>query len=596
MKHPATASVVLASILAPTPALADSLSGEPPAPLSATYDYSPYEQEAIDLTLERLGLDVEPSPEGKTVERIEIVTLEVIEPRDPAPGFLNVFHVVSKRATIERELLVQAGEPYRKVLVDETARNLRSLAQLSVVLCVPVRGTTPDRVGLVVITKDIWSLRLNSDVRYSSGGLELLVLQPSEINLLGSHHTISARYELDPASWSTGAQYIIPRLTDHQLRVSAYGNVIVNRDSGNTEGSFGGVSVGRQLLTSRTPWSWLTSTAWLYQTTRRFVDARLTTFDAEVTPQDDAIPYEYKTRRILHRSSVTRSYGWAVKNDFSFGAEYDAREYEVPESETVDPAALQEFRDVRVPSSSTRLSPFVQYTGYTTDFVRVLDFETLGLQEDYRLGHSAIVKLYPASEDLGSTRTLFGVFAAAQYTVPFIDGLVRVGVESETEMEPDRLADGSIQGSWRVITPRLGFGRLLVDTVVLHRYRNFLNRMSLLGGNGRLRGYPSNYFVGESVAASNLEYRSRPVEILTLQLGGAAFYDAGVVRDGVKTFDVHQSAGFGMRALFPQLDRVVFRVDVGFPLAEGGLPEGVAPVSFFAALEQAFPMPNIQPP
>lgn len=569
---------------------------QPLAPQSTTYDYSPYEQETIDLTLDRMRTEVDPSPEGKTVEAIDIVTLEVIEPRDPAPRFLNVFHVVSQRTTIEREVLVQPGDSYRKVLVDETARNLRDLPQLSVVICIPVRGSRPDRVRLLVITKDIWSLRLNSDVRYSSGGLEYLVLQPSEINLLGSHHTISARYELDPASWVAGAQYVVPRVTDYHLRASILGNVIINRDTGQTEGSSGGVSLGRQLLTTQTPWSWLTSTAWLNQVTRRFVNAKLATFDAAATPEDDGIPYAYRTRRLAHRTSVTRSYGWGIKNDVSFGAEYDFREYEVPEAGTMNPVAVQAFRDARVPSDSTRLSPFVQYAGYATDFVRVLDFETLGLQEDFRLGHSLILKLYPASEHVGSTRSLIGVFAAAQYTIPFIDGLVRVSVESETEAESDGLADGSIQGNWRVITPRLGVGRLLVDSFVLHRYRNFMNQSTFLGGNNRLRGYPSNYFVGDSVVVSNFEYRSRPVEILKLQVGGAAFYDVGSTYDAVDAFDVNQSVGFGVRALFPQLDRVAFRLDIGFPLVKGGLPEGVAPVSFFGAIEQAFPMPSIQAP
>jgi len=575
----------------------DDLSAEAmPAPESKTYDYSPYEQETIELTVAQLGVEVEPDPEGKILDRVEIVTLEVIEPRDPAPRFLNVFHVTSRRYTIEREVLLRPGEPYQKVLVDEIARNLRALPQLSVVICVPIKTDTPGRVALLVITKDIWSLRLNSDVQYSSGGLENLILQPSETNLFGTHHTVSARYELDPASWSLGAEYTIPRVTDYQLRTVASGNVIVHRETGDTEGSFGGVSLGRPLLSTRTPWSWLTSTAWLYQTTRRFVNAQLATYDADVTPQNDGIPFAYQTRRIVHRTRVTRSFGWATKNDLTLGAEYDFRQYEVPPVPGAAPAAVQAFRDDRVPSSSTRLSPYVQYMGYSTDFVRVLDFETLALQEDFRLGHRVIVKFYPASADLGSTRSLLGVFAAAQYTVPFIDGLVRVGVESETEMEADRLADASIQGNWRVITPRLGFGRLLTDSLVLYRYRNFLNRFSWLGGDNRLRGYPSNYFVGESVVVHNFEFRSRPVEILTLQLGGAAFYDVGSTFDDGEEPDLHQSAGLGMRALFPQLDRVVFRLDVGFPIAPAGLPPGVDPVSFFASFEQAFPMPNVMPP
>ena len=588
---PVLAAALLASGVAR--ALPPDPSSEPE---STTYEYSPYEQEAIDLTLESLGTEIEPNPEGKTVERIEIVVLDVIEKRDPVPRFLNIFHAKSRRYTIERHVLLEQGQPYRTVLADETARSLRSLLQLSVVICVPIKGSTPDKVGLLVIAKDVWSMRLNWDVKYSNGGLEELMLQPCEANLLGTHHTISLTFELDPAAWALGTQYTIPRVTDYQLQAVADANMIVNRHSGESEGSYGSFSLGRELLSSTTPWSWLTSTAWLHRTTRRFVNAELATYDAEITPQDDRIPFSYKTRNLLHRTALTRSYGWAVKNDVSVGAEYDRREYEVPAVEGVEPTALDAFREDRVPVSTTRLSPYVQYIGYTTDFVRVLDFETLGLQEDYSLGHRVILKVYPASSELGSTRSLFGVFAAAQYTIPFIDGLVRVGVESETEAEKERLADGSIQGNWRVITPRLGFGRLLVDALVLHRYRNFQNRFSMLGGDNRLRGYPTNYFVGESVVANNLEFRTRPVEWHKIQLGAAAFYDVGGTFDESEALDLSQSGGFGLRTVFPQLERVVFRLDVGFPIERSGLPPGVAPVSFFASFHQPFGMPNVKPP
>ncbi|MCL2822567.1 MAG: outer membrane protein assembly factor [Polyangiaceae bacterium] len=570
--------------------------GDGAEPASSLTEYSPYEQEAIDLVLVEYGFEVELDPEGKLIERVEIVTLPVSEARDPLPGFVNVFHVVSKRKTVERELLVRVGDRYRAVLVDETARNLRSLIQFSVVLCVPVRGTSDDRVGLVVITKDIWSLRLNSDVRYSRGGLESLTLQPAELNVFGTHHTGAVLFRLDPASWATGAQYIVPRVTGYLLRVSGSVNVIVNRDTGKTEGSWGGYSVGRPLLTSRTEWSWYSSTVWKHDVTRRFVDARLALYDAAVTDVDDGIPYEYRGREVLHRSAVTRSYGWAVKNDFSVGVEYDYRVYAGMWVDGVAEEALREFRDLRVPTDTTRLSPFLQFDGYSTDYMRVLDMETLGLQEDYQLGHSVAVKVYPAVSGFGSTRSLFGVFVGVHYTVPLGDGLARVGVENTTEVEWEKVADGAVRVNARVVSPRLGFGRVLVDTDVLYRYRNYMTSVTWLGGNTRLRGYPSNFFAGEDVVTSNLEYRSKPLDLLTLQLGGAVFYDTGVVWDRGGAFDVHSSVGFGVRALLPQIDRVVMRADVGFPLAEHGLPVGVSPYSFYLAVGQAFPMPVLLVP
>ena len=69
-------------------------------------------------------------------------------------------------------MLLREGDRYSQALVDETIRNLRQLPQLSVVLVVATVGSAPDRVGVVVITKDVWSLRASWDVVVTSGGLE----------------------------------------------------------------------------------------------------------------------------------------------------------------------------------------------------------------------------------------------------------------------------------------------------------------------------------------------------------------------------------------------------------------------------------------
>jgi len=44
----------------------------------------------------------------------------------------------------------------------------------------------------------------------------------------------------------------------------------------------------------------------------------------------------------------------------------------------------------------------------------------------------------------------------------------------------------------------------------------------------------------------------------------------------------------GVRAVIPEVDRVVLRGDLGFPIAPAGLPPGVMPMSFFISFHQAF--------
>ena len=53
--------------------------------------------------------------------------------------------------------------------------------------------------------------------------------------------------------------------------------------------------------------------------------------------------------------------------------------------------------------------------------------------------------------------------------------------------------------------------------------------------------------------------------------------------------------GTGLRILFPQLDRLVFRVDVGVPIAPAGLPAGAAQYQYFIAFGQGTAIPSVAP-
>jgi hypothetical protein len=565
----------------------------PPPPTLRAGVFSPYEKETIDDALTKLEERREPSPEGKTVEGVDVVTLEVIEERDPVPRFLNWFHATTRPYIVEREMLLRPGARYTQVTVDESVRNLRKSTQLSLVLAIPIQGHAPGTVRILVITKDVWSLRLNSRINASSAGLEQLTLQPSEINFLGTHQSASALFILDPASYTIGAGYRVPRVGGTRVIVTATANVVVNRASGALEGSNGQVLAYQPLYSARTPWAWDSAMAWENGITRRFVNAAETTFNSKLTPDNDAIPWEYHERTFLKQDSVTRSFGWGSKHDVSLGGTMDLRSYRTDDLSRFDPAAAADFVRRAVPRSDTRVGPFLQYHAYTTRYVRVLDSETLGLQEDYRLGPEVYMRVYPIVSALGSTRDVLGVFAAAQYTLAIRDGLARVSVESTTEAEAERVSDGAVAGSARLSSPRFGFGRLVFDARVLSRYRNYLNRQTFLGGSTRLRGYPTNFFAGKDLVEYNLELRTRPITVLTSQLGAALFYDVGDAFDGFENLHPKQAVGVGFRILFPQLDRFVLRGDVGFPMGEGARIRGVAPAAFFIAFEQAFGVPSI---
>ncbi len=121
-----------------------------------------------------------------------------------------------------------------------------------------------------------------------------------------------------------------------------------------------------------------------------------------------------------------------------------------------------------------------------------------------------------------------------------------------------------------------------------------------MGGDDRARGYPTNFFVGQNAYAYNLEFRTRPVEILSAEVGTVLFYDVADAANGpLSALRPYQSAGGGIRVLFPWLDRVVFRADLGVPFqrppAVGTSGPAIAPVNFVITFAQAFDTPNIAP-
>lgn len=526
----------------------------------------------------------------------------MLEPRDPIPhpfrGFFNWFHATTRPEIIERELLQRRGDRFDSVKVDESERNLRSIRQLSLVLTVPLRGSTPDRVRLLVITKDIWSLRLNSDLRIAGGQLEYLLLAPSEENLAGTHQTISGRFALRPDTLTFGGTYKIPRAFGSRASGATTAAVFVNRETGEPEGSTGELQWGEPLRSTTDEWGWSGSAGWLREVSRRFIGVEQSTFDAPSTDVEETIRNEYVTDVLVGRYAVVRSFGLASKHDVSWGVEAIRFAYRAPALEGEPSAVQRDFASSVMPVSDTRLGPFVAWTAYDAEFLQITDFTTLALQENYRTGHDVYVKLSPVLEAIGSSRDFLGTYAGASYTVPLGDGFARGFVEGSVETEPDEVADAAIGGGGILVTPRLGIGRLVLDVQGLDRVENYMNRRSGLGGESRLRGYPTGAFTGENLVLANLELRSRPLSLWTLQLGAVAFFDAGDAWDDGEPLDVKQSVGAGLRVVFPQLDRSVMRFDWGFPLDP--VPAlGITspfPGDFVLTFRQAFGAPSLAVP
>jgi len=537
------------------------------------------------------------APEGKRIESVEIVRQSVFDDDDPVPDFANVFHAQTREHVIRRELLFTPGDSYTRDKVQETIRNLQVLPQFGVVVIVALRGKTAGAVRVVVIVRDIWSLRLAYDFQgsFKDGALKpsvnYLLVNPTETNLFGTRTQLGGLFTLQPDRYSVGGNVTHPRIAGSKVDTTALGRVFVNLDTGKPEGSTGTLAVYRDLIALSDEWAFLAGAAWLVEQTRVYSDRVL-----YVTKS--GVPLAYHTSIARGGADVTRSFGTQLKFNLTFGVELNRRKFEATQRPQDSDAAFAAFLARDVPVSDTRLSPFVMLEHRTARYLATRDVETLALQESFALGQVAALRLYPAARSVGSSRDLLGSVAWLGYTAAWQDGLLRGIASSSMEVANDAHHQATAQGALRVVTPRLGFARVVVDAAVVSTYRNYLNRRLALGGDTRPRGYRSLSLRGGSAMAASAEVRTSSVNLFSARLGAVAFYDVGGADDTLADVRLKQSVGAGVRVLFPQLNRQVFRLDWAAPLTAVDSLHRAQPLpgSVYFTFGQAFDMPKVKLP
>lgn len=568
--------------------------------------FSVYERDVLSRVLAQRQEALEEHPDGKWIEDVEVEALDVFTPEDPLPGWLNLWHTTSRAAVIEREILLRRGQRYSSALVEESARNLRGLRQLSLVLAVPVKGTQADRVRVLVVTKDVWSLRLNSAFRLKNRSIEYLQLQLSEENLLGQHLKLATQYAYSMAANSYGLTVSHQRLFGSRIALIAAVNAIEQRSTHEFEGSSGLFYFGQPLYSTRAKWSWGTSLAWSHRIFRHLLpnasgDYEYRRFDDPSTTLDENVPYRYRARQLGWRTFVTRAFGHAVKQQTTLGMEATQRKFDARNllGDGYSTEAVNRFEERVLERSTTSLGPFAQFEVFRNRYVSLFDVETLGLQEDYPTGPRAFLKAYSASKRAMSSRDFVGLSTGLEYTASFAGALGRIWAIHTSEASPERGdSDGLVQGGLRLMTSPTGLGRFVYDAGGLYRYLDHRHLQYALGGDNRLRGYPSSQFLGRHLVTSNLEFRTRSIKLFEVLFGLVGFYDVGDAFNVPAEFAPKHSVGLGARATAPQLQRVAARLDVAVPLTvpRPALSERWAGIDVLFTLSgQAFPFPTPAP-
>ncbi|MBX5484134.1 MAG: hypothetical protein IRZ16_20095 [Myxococcaceae bacterium] len=544
---------------------------------AAPAESSGYERRMVDRALAELGRRVDPSPFGKRIRTIYIVAGDIIAPDDPYPRLLNVVHVTTRDEVIHRELLFAEGEVWDPARVAETERNLRSLFILALARIVPLDTGEPGTVDVLVATRDLWSIRFNSSFNVAGSLLQFLRIRPTEQNLLGFGKQLSGDFELRLDTLGFGQEYVDRRVFGTHLLFGERARLFFNRATGALEGSEGLMQLGRPLFSLQTEWGFETTVAWDQRRVRLFRGADI---EALTAADGEPVPWIYDRRELEATALYTRSFGADFKWNVSAGAGAYAHAYRPPEEEVLTPAQRALLEAEILPISEDAAYAKVQLHAFSPTYRVLRNVESFARSEDYQVGPGVRAELRAGGLWDGhapGVEPFIEAGASAHYREVLGDSLLAVSAGASTRVCPEGCPrDGATWVNQRFaaellfVTQTIGPGRFALRGLYEAHRRELDRRVVLLGGGNGLRGAPPELLAGDRMGLVNFEYRTLPLEVLTLHLGAVAFYDVGTVFSGAGP--PTQTAGVGLRLLFPQFDVEPIRIDFGYVLAGGANP------------------------
>jgi hypothetical protein len=555
-----------------------------------------YEQQALDRALALRSLELEPAPEGKILRTIHVVNQDVFAENEGLLTWLNTLHRTTREDVIEREVILRPGQIWDEAVIEDSTRRLRDPRFTTLVVMMPVKAPEPDRVDLLVVTRDIWSLRLNSDYEIQNGALINLLLAPAESNFLGLRKQLAFLFELDQGSYSLGPYYVDTNIAGTHVRLDARSSVVFSRASSDLEGTRNNVVMTYPLWSLQRRWGASLIFTHIDDIERDYLGADLRPRDLAGTPDvQEAVPYIYDRRNTRLDLSATRSLGDDIKHNLTFGYELFVNRPDLhgdgPTPALCAGTPLDQcvalFRQEVLPRSERSSSLYTQYSMFTPDFRTYRNIDTYDLPEERQLGPDLRLGLAVARRFYGSEQDFVRLSSQLGWTVPLgPDAFASATVLAASRLQRAELIDNELRAQVGAISP------MLLDAVRVAGFAqvaSFLddseNRYLTLGGDTGLRGYTIGAFAGERLVRGNLEVRTRPGRAWFTRFGALAFWDVGHAADHFSDLRLQHDVGLGLRAVLPQLQTAVFRLDWAVPLTgdTAGLPG-----RFILGFEQVF--------
>jgi hypothetical protein len=493
---------------------------------------------------------------GAVIGEIRIRTLDIFDLDDPKEnnwlfGAANWLHIQTRPGTIRRQLLFHSGERLSLRIIEETKRLLRGDRYLYEADIRPV-GWHDGLVDLEVVTRDTWSLQPGASAKYtggtSSGGVSL-----RDHNLFGTGMSFSiSRSSSSAVSTAGGSRHGVDLDLSYPYAFDGH-TTIGYAQSHFDEGSSRSVSIDRPFYSLDSRWA---------------AGASASNDDRVVSSYaGGVVAAQYRQRHDGANAFLGGSRGlvdgWVHR--LGAGLEYGKDRYQL-EPGLAAPGSL--------PADRTLVAPFLRYEALQDDYREVSNLDQIGRPEYLALGWHATAEYGRSLKGLGSTQ------AVSLYSGSLSKGLHlgREGTLLASAQLSGEYADGRADretlGAAARYFQRRGsstvfYLSLAADATHFSDATQFLS----LGGETGLRGYPTNYQLGERRLLLTLERRfySDWYPFRLIRVGGAVFYDVGRAWGGPYESPTSRhwpaDIGFGLRLLSARSSTgTTLHVDFAFPI------------------------------
>ena len=490
-------------------------------------------------------------PEQFVIGAIRIQRFNVFDTSDPRENnrlyrWANSYHQVTRESVIQSQLLFHTGDHVPHRLFEETERLLRDLPFIYDASIRPYR-ICGEVVDVEVITRDTWTFA--PSISFSrSGGDSSTDFSVRETNFLGRGKQIELSRESDEDRTGSTILYRDPALFGTRYTSELF-------FSDNDDGDEQFVSLNRPFYALDTRWAWGAS--------------------LENRELEEGLEFRSETvaefNRELEVYSINAGFSAGVVDKktkrWIFGFISEENEFSFSDSDT-SPAVLPEDRKL--------VYPWVGYQSVEDKFREYHNLRNISRTEDVFIGESYDWRVGLSTTDLGATDNRLVVNGNYSNTLKADD--VRflnttVDINGYWDFQENRVENlwftamaeyyRQQPGNWQFYS-RLRFD--YTDNLVE-------GRQLTLGGQNGLRGYESNYQVGDRSFVLSVEER-----YLTdwhwfnlVRVAGAVFLDTGRAwfprEDNGSNGNTLTNAGFGMRLISSraQVNRVV-HFDVALPL------------------------------